>query len=166
MENMPVSAQKTITFAAEFAYPEGAEAVLPGDIASYIPYEFLKETVQSWQAALKDKNRLFRVTLKAGDKSLAATVRLNAETGEVLLNTEISGIALKAVYSDGVIYLTFGNIKVKLAAEDIYMLADKLAPILPEGEGELISGDYIDFISSISADSVLEAIDSLTYVKR
>lgn len=164
LENMPVSAQKTITFAAEFAYPEGAEAVLPGDIASYIPYEFLKETVQSWQEALKDKNRLFRVTLNAGDKSLEATVRINAETGEVLLNTEISGIAVKAVYSDGVIYLTSGNIKVKLAAEDIYMLADKLAPILPEGEGELISGDYIDFISSISADSVLEAIDSLTYV--
>ena len=68
LENMPVSAQKTITFAAEFAYPEGAEAVLPGDIASYIPYEFLKETVQSWQAALKDKNQLFRVTLNAGDK--------------------------------------------------------------------------------------------------
>ena len=139
-----------------------AGAVLPGDIASYIPYEFLKETVQSWQEALKDKNRLFRVTLNAGDKSLEATVRINAETGEVLLNTEISGIAVKAVYSDGVIYLTSGNIKVKLAAEDIYMLADKLAPILPEGE--LISGDYIDFISSISADSVLEAIDSLTYV--
>ena len=81
LENMPVSAQKTITFAAEFAYPEGAEAVLPGDIASYIPYEFLKETVQSWQAALKDKNQLFRVTLNAGDKSLEATVRINAESG-------------------------------------------------------------------------------------
>ena len=55
LENMPVSAQKTITFAAEFAYPEGAEAVLPGDIASYIPYEFLKKPCSPGRRRLKTK---------------------------------------------------------------------------------------------------------------